>query len=544
MSAFNPNSHKLTAAEWQEIAKDRNEETGAQFTIIGGVVLGLFAAAAASPITGLLVAGYFACKAWQDTQAANRNEEAIDSYGCVAHLLKASDLKDYARQVGDDTAAAEITFALENGYRVTNAAIEFAESRGVDVDALMAPQLPAAKRTEASEAETTDTPAIETTATPVQDTAKKSDATATDGASPALCDPSRISEAGRFAWAKDLLHFPAVLIWGAQGSGKTSFAAWLLHQRIAAGHSAWVCDPHKEYGQWKGLKVVGAGMDYEACDRAMIAFASTVKREYKTRSEQANYQPQRETVLVEEFTNWANRCENAGEFFAASLSDLRKIQKGVIFVSHDRSLVALGNAKGFGKARDNGLLELQLEATIDPTTGDPKPAMKGKLKLPGKAAIEVEISPEMCGSMDFTQAIGVEAASAIATDEQQRLRDRLEGLYRSESPSESPSNLPDSPSTFPEGAEARKEPSENLEGAGSTQEVGFPASEDWRKYFPEAAPEVEEVIFRAYFSALEGGKGKQDFIAEFLRGGNGGRRYQAASKYLDYLVERFGDGGK
>jgi hypothetical protein len=35
--------------------------------------------------------------------------------------------------------------------------------------------------------------------------------------------------------------------------------------------------------------------------------------------------------------------------------------------------VALGNAKGFSKARNNGLLELQLEAAIDPATGEPMP---------------------------------------------------------------------------------------------------------------------------------------------------------------------------
>jgi hypothetical protein len=106
----------------------------------------------------LFVAGYFGWKAWQDTQAANRNEEAIESYGCVAHLLKASDLKDYVRQVGADTAAAEITFALENGYRVTTAAIDFLESRGVDVDALLTPALPAAKAKEAETPESEPEP--------------------------------------------------------------------------------------------------------------------------------------------------------------------------------------------------------------------------------------------------------------------------------------------------------------------------------------------------------------------------------------------------
>jgi hypothetical protein len=178
-------------------------------------------------------------------------------------------------------------------------------------------------------------------------------------------------------------------------------------------------------------------------------------------------------------------------------------------------------------------LELQLEATIDPETGEPRPAMKGKLRYPGKVAIKVEISPEMNGPMDFAAAPQVEDAAPTVKPEQQDIRAKLEGLYQGNAPSESPS-------TFPEGSEAGKLSSEDLEDAGSTQEVDFPRSDDWRKYFPEAAPEVEEVIFRAYSAALEGGKRKQDFIAEFLRGGSGGRRYQAASKYIDYLVDRFG----
>jgi hypothetical protein len=141
-------------------------------------------------------------------------------------------------------------------------------------------------------------------------------------------------------------------------------------------------------------------------------------------------------------------------------------------------------------------------------------------------AIEVEISPEMNGSMNFAAAPQVEDAAPTVKPEQQDIRAKLEGLYQGNAPSE-PS---ESPSTFPEGSEAGKLSSEDLEGTGSTQEVDFPRSDDWRKYFPEAAPEVEEVIFRAYSAALEGGKRKQDFISKFLRGGNGGRRYQAASK--------------
>lgn len=171
MSAFNPQNQKLTAADWQSIARESNAEVGSQFKIIGGVVLGLFAAAAASPITGLLVAGYFGYKAWQDTQAANRNDEAIDSYGCVAHLLKEADLRTYTRQIGAEKVLEEITFALENGYRVTPAALDLLEAHGVDVEAITsdAPKaLPAAVAPGHQADEPQDAPAVTTNNAPGQ----------------------------------------------------------------------------------------------------------------------------------------------------------------------------------------------------------------------------------------------------------------------------------------------------------------------------------------------------------------------------------------
>jgi uncharacterized protein YoaH (UPF0181 family) len=155
-------------------------------------------------------------------------------------------------------------------------------------------------------------------------------------------------------------------------------------------------------------------MDYEAVDRRMNAFENQVKADYKERARNPKFNPKRHTIVCEEFTNFARRCGNSAPFFEAALSDLRKVKKGVIFVSHDRSLAALGGSKGFSKARNNGLLELQLEATIDPTIGDPMPALKGRLKYPGKASIEVEISSEMRGSMDFSSA--VQAGSAPVED--------------------------------------------------------------------------------------------------------------------------------
>ncbi|MBD2124878.1 hypothetical protein NDI39_29700 [Microcoleus sp. ZQ-A2] len=93
-------------------------------------------------------------------------------------------------------------------------------------------------------------------------------------------------------------------------------------------------------------------------------------------------------------------------------------------------------------------------------------------------------------------------------------------------------------------------PPEVLSGAGRTSgetegpevlpEVELPGSDWWRKYFPSAPEAIEEVLYTSYqsYGAVEGGKGK--FIAEILKCGSGGRKYQAASAYVDYLCKKFG----
>jgi hypothetical protein len=274
-------------------------------------------------------------------------------------------------------------------------------------------------------------------------------------------------------------------------------------------------------------------MDYLDCDRAMLSFANTVKQAYKARSEQPHYKPTRETVLVEEFTNWSSRCENSADFFAAALSDLRKIKKSVIFVAHDRSLVALGNAKGFSKARNNGLLELQLEAAIDPATGEPMPALKGKLKYPGKAAIEVQISPEMNGSMDFTAAPQVEDAAPTATPEQQDIRAKLEGLLEVNEPRTNSDAVPEQPN---DANDLRTE----LRTNGTTQPQNFERFD----FSPETIAErfggtTERTLFDAVQEGFTNGLAPNEIVKQSLKLGR--ERYQEGKALSLYLVRKYGD---
>ena len=82
--------------------------------------------------------------------------------------------------------------------------------------------------------------------------------------------------------------------------------------------------------------------------------------------------------------------------------------------------------------------------------------------------------------------------------------------------------------------------SQNPEAPEAQREVALPGFEEWRKYFPEAPEVVEEALFLAYQRSLEVEGGKKEFILRILKSGEGGRRYQAAVTYLNYLSQKFG----
>jgi hypothetical protein len=199
-----------------------------------------------------------------------------------------------------------------------------------------------------------------------------------------------------------LIGYPSILIHGAQGSGKTSLAAYILQRRREVGHAVTVLDPHAGFGQWEGLRVVGAGMDFGAIDEEIDGFIGSVKDSYSQhRAKPTQFAPA--TLFVDEFTNLASRAKNAGELFKSGVSDLRKINKHLLIVSHARTLAGLGDARGMAKTRDNGLLEIFLDVDLDVASGSAKPALSGTIKYPGKDPMPIRLAPWMRGSMTFTQ---------------------------------------------------------------------------------------------------------------------------------------------
>jgi hypothetical protein len=180
-----------------------------------------------------------------------------------------------------------------------------------------------------------------------------------------------------------LTNYPSVLIYGAPGSGKTTFAEQEVKRRLEAGHKVIVCDPHAAYGAWAGCSVVGGGMDYAAIDAKLEWFAAEVRRRYKIIESQPNPTFQPLTLCCDEFTNWAGRCSAAGEFFQSALSDIRKAKMFGLIVSHTRTMAGLANAAGMAKLRDEALLEVELLGQQCPKTGNAVPRFEAVVKLPG-----------------------------------------------------------------------------------------------------------------------------------------------------------------
>ena len=197
----------------------------------------------------------------------------------------------------------------------------------------------------------------------------------------------------RYAWVEDVLNHPFLLIWGSSGSGKSTAAEWVCYERLRRGHEVKIFDPHAKYGQWAGLELIGKGMQYEAVDRGLKDVILHIEARYRQQANEPNFNPRPISVLCEEMTSWSFRCpDSAGEFFRTSLSDLRKVKYKAVYVSHDRTLEALGGGKGIAKAKDMTLLELQLFSQLDPNGGEELiPTGKGELKYPSGKKIEVDI---------------------------------------------------------------------------------------------------------------------------------------------------------
>jgi len=191
-------------------------------------------------------------------------------------------------------------------------------------------------------------------------------------------------------WINGLHEVNCLLIYGEQGSGKTTFVEAEVKARQELGHEVIVLDPHRKYGAWDGLEVTGDGRDYRAIDEALLDLQQLIDNRYTQYSTVKDFEPKPITVICEEFTQWNDKCQNSDAFFSTALSDVRKVRIHVLFVAHGDTLGNLTKKSGMGKNRDLGMTKLELIGKASPT-GKTVPSGRGNLYLQRNANTPIAV---------------------------------------------------------------------------------------------------------------------------------------------------------
>ncbi|MBW4606890.1 MAG: hypothetical protein KME22_06610 [Hassallia sp. WJT32-NPBG1] len=127
MTRFSPESNNLDPQQWSELACRRLQENNDQYSLFACLGVAACVSAAASPISGLLVAGWAFSHHISKGKKRQDNINAIIDTGCIAHTLSGVDFKRYLNQVGHDATKAELEYAHDHNLEFSDDALDYFE---------------------------------------------------------------------------------------------------------------------------------------------------------------------------------------------------------------------------------------------------------------------------------------------------------------------------------------------------------------------------------------------------------------------------------
>ena len=179
-------------------------------------------------------------------------------------------------------------------------------------------------------------------------------------------------------WIGQLLQKP-LLLYGDMGAYKGYFVNFIaLCRHHLRGHRIIsIADPHFHQNKdacWKclinlGVPGYGANQDY-------FAIGAQLEAMY-TRFATRTLKDEPLTSIWDEVTNYSceeGTIELSKKLIRKIVSDPRKAKESPILIAHDNTLVALGAGEGFSKARDRGIIQLELYSD-----SENRPLFKGLL---------------------------------------------------------------------------------------------------------------------------------------------------------------------
>lgn len=193
------------------------------------------------------------------------------------------------------------------------------------------------------------------------------------------------------AWLDRLVAPSVLLVFGGDGSGKTSMALELLRRRQLAGHQVIALDPHAHPSKWPGCEVVGGGLNFtqiEAAIDSLMRLRDSRYEQIRTGAiEPCKFPPI--TFVMEELTDWKSEVSNV-DLLILKAGDYRKANIHLLMVSHGDSMSQIGAPTGSNEIIKNCVTKLRLFSKPG-ADGKPIPAFKGELAYPLQAPIAVTV---------------------------------------------------------------------------------------------------------------------------------------------------------
>ena len=147
-----------------------------------------------------------------------------------------------------------------------------------------------------------------------------------------------------------------VMILGGTGSGKSTVAQYLAY---AYGGKVKIYEPEGTPDDWQGLEVVGKGENWDAINAGMAEDLEDLSAQIQLRTEKGNaaLSGSEKVLIVEEYPEVRQKCENADEWIERHARRGRKGKRFVIALSQYDKVSAWGFegksdlADGFVKIR-------------------------------------------------------------------------------------------------------------------------------------------------------------------------------------------------
>ncbi|MGB3208886.1 MAG: ATP-binding protein [Crinalium sp.] len=185
-----------------------------------------------------------------------------------------------------------------------------------------------------------------------------------------------------------LLSIPTLLIYGSQGSGKTSKGGWLAAEHMKLGHLVLLVNPLAKWKFFEGIKTYGKGINFKDAADGIMRFVDEANRRLRL-SGTSDYNPfseQHWVLLCDEMTNWEAKMplDVMTALIEVCTQLLRQANMSVIFTSHGKTLTCFG-----GRSAGNGKFDvLKRQFTMLRCVSKSDPNIEGGKTCAGYAKLE------------------------------------------------------------------------------------------------------------------------------------------------------------